>query len=197
MTTKLQRNPSTLKLLRNSATGKLMVTKDYMTAVCGWCNGTQPKAITIAFSGFIDQECCTPDWPGNYSYYSTGASAALNKAHTVPHLTGCQYFATIPASVLLQRYDEAACGGDMFFDVTVPSLRINVTFQEAGVWIFVDSLYYEIKCFEGTILYSEGESCGNTNNTASNINTPCPDTQADVVVLASSGIASITLPDPD
>jgi len=98
MATKLQRNPSTLKLMRSSITGKLM----RITAECPLCIST-PLTIVATFAGLVNNLGCFY-CPG-VSYTTTAADIAsiLNGAHTLywegKNESWCKWSKTITLSI--------------------------------------------------------------------------------------------------
>jgi hypothetical protein len=70
MTGKLQRNPSTLKLMRDSATGKLMRTAEYSSNNCSCFDaGKTPLYYTVTFSDVT--LCPGKSWPGGININKT------------------------------------------------------------------------------------------------------------------------------
>jgi len=181
---KVQFNPSTQKVLFNPSTQKVQTVITSISSECEWCKDTQPAFIDVMFSGLANCNCITTEEEcgGGYESYriSDVVESINDKTFRVYHDTGCIYkFSSVyPDNGIFERFFKAICEGYPYQTETGFTLIITLTLIESGIDVdakiqvpgFTGSSTWII--FQGVIEYSEGESCGETDNTAVNT-TPC------------------------
>jgi len=173
---KLQRNPSTLKLIRNTATGKLIRTNpNTMPSECAHCPDVQPAFFRLSMSNFVNADCCLNTYTGEHSYKPINIAQSLNgRTVKVPHFTSCTY------RILREDYyewdglrcfDNSDCSGDGIrwpLDQFQYEVTIQTTDVKIEIWSWCGG--YSQKCFDGRVNY---EDCMEISGMASNLITSC------------------------
>lgn len=181
----LKRSASSLKLLI-SANGKLCTTccpgdlpdPNEMGSVCANCSVVQPLKVRLVLSGFQDANSTTcTRGQSHASKYTGGTADILNGSHLLPWDNLCFYKKDISANLVYSGWDDLDCsdpeaGGSPF---TCVGLRLWANDIGSGVSIGVMYLTPQEVIFSGTIPYTGGDVCFNTDNTINNtyIGGPC------------------------
>jgi hypothetical protein len=197
---KAQRNPSTLKIIRNSLTGKILRSTGYMASQCEWCDTYQPAWIDVIFTSVQDQDCCelifVTDWN------TSGIAAVINNTFRCTWRigsTGCYYGYDIGTIQNCYNFYYSADGSctDFAGSYDITHIHLRVRLQELGVLIWIvgwrnDNPNDLVYIFNGTINYTGDDACGVTDNTATNLLTPCFTGPMDFMCVG--GTAQIIVP---
>ncbi len=197
MTIKVQRNSAIGKLMRDNATGKVMV----LSQICGYCtDGSMPNKINLAVSDLVDCICTNCSIGGGYySFQTFGVAAALNGNNwDVSYHSTCRYQRIILGSWGTYRfYTAAACGGSYFEYVADElSLYIDMKSGKAEVTILIRDVGVggARGVFFGHKNFEQSNDCSSIEDSINSDYTDCCEGGTATRLCGSTGTVTISIP---
>ena len=201
MGTRVQFNPSTLKVSYNPNTSKVQV----IPCDCTLCT-VVPFVITVTFEDLVDEtDCCDYDGVNSSKIYDGGLAASLNGEHELvcngticagcgSGVVGeCCWSKRVTGSFgTVDFHIGNGCGNFTYdFDVTRYDIAVTV-FESLGTkYTYIRVLVYGVTCpgnaFVDTLTFVDAADCLNLGNTFTN------EVSCDVNSLCAGGTAVITL----
>lgn len=211
MTRLKQRDPSTLKVIRDVSTKKIMYMDTTIPSECEYCEPRQPAWVDITLSNFVNCPCTSliRVWPYNEgSYKIEGVAEAINdKTFRIKHLSGCVYEAIFSGNfgTYFVWWPSTSCQGSPLGSTTFNRLKIRITARAGDAFVdFNHIIVYNtinesnwFPIFYGNVPYSEGDSCLDTENIGTNDFDACLSSvpaQYYLTTCGSTGQISLSIP---